>query len=85
MTDNVVDFGKTTALARYKAALKLLEQPLSAASDAAHDLPNDADDVDERLMNLGTVSFLANDLCNPKLGLLVAIAQIVWADEDHRE
>jgi hypothetical protein len=85
MTDNVVDFGKTTALARYKAALKLLEQPLSAASDAAHDLPNDADDVDERLMNLGTVSFLANDLCDPKLGLLVAIAQILWADEDHRE
>jgi hypothetical protein len=87
MTDNVVDFDKSTALKRYKAAVDFLRQPLSAASDAAHELPEgDADEItDERLTNLGQISFLANDLCNPKLGLLVAIAQILWADEDHRE
>jgi hypothetical protein len=84
MTDNIVDINETTALKRYKAAVDFLRQPLSAASDTAHELPMDDADVDERLMNLGQVSFLANELCDPKLRLLVAIAHILF-DEDHNQ
>jgi hypothetical protein len=80
MTDNVT-------LIRYKAAVDFLKQPLSAASDAAHELRSDDDDddevIDNRIKALGYITFMANDLCNAKLQLLESITHLLWKDEEH--
>jgi hypothetical protein len=82
MNDNV---DEAKALARYKAALDFLKQPLFAASNAAHELQSGDDAVDERIMALGYIAFMANDLCNAKLQLLESIAHLLWKDDDHSD
>jgi hypothetical protein len=78
MTDNNV-------MTRYKAAVDFLKQPLSAASDGAHELRSSDDDevIDNRIKALGYITFMANDLCNAKLQLLESITHLLWKDEEH--
>jgi hypothetical protein len=81
----------TDVTTRYKAAVDFLKQPLSAASDAAHELRSGDDDladkefIDNRVKALGWIAFMANDLCNAKLQLLESITELLWKDEDHSE
>jgi hypothetical protein len=87
-TDNVVDLDEAKVLARYRAAVDFLKQPLAAASEAAHELRSndDADDaVEQRIMAMGYIAFMMNDLCNAKLQLLESIASLLWSDDEHSD
>jgi hypothetical protein len=83
--DNVVDLDEAKVLARYRAAVDFLKQPLAAASDAAHELRSNDDAVDARIMALGYIAFMMNDLCNAKLQLLESITHLLWSDDDHSD
>jgi hypothetical protein len=74
------------APARYEAALDFLKQPLSAASDAAHELDLDPDgfvEEEEHIAALERHAVAASGLCPAKLHLLTSIARILWSDDEH--
>jgi hypothetical protein len=84
MTD-IVDIDEAKVLARYRAAVDFLKQPLAAASNAAHELRSNDDVVEQRIMALGYIAFMMNDLCNAKLQLLESITQLLWSDDEHSD
>jgi hypothetical protein len=83
--DNVVDFDEAKVPARYEAALDFLKGPLFAASKAAHELRSVDDPIDDRIMALGYIAFMMNDLCNAKLQLLESITHLLWKDDEHSD
>jgi hypothetical protein len=84
-TDNVTSIGKVQAdkaMQRYKASIEFLNEPLCAASDAVHELPQLADT--EVTLVLGSLVMLATQLCHDNLRLLTDIAHSIWTQShDH--